>query len=84
MDTGGFSALKSSATFVYTGSITTTYYNFGITYNSNSFAYGNGILRTGLSIRLIKDSTTLTNGQSGIYIGNDGKIYPTICIGTQE
>jgi uncharacterized protein (TIGR02145 family) len=38
----------------------------------------------GLSIRPIKDSTTLTHGQTGTYIGNDGKIYRTICIGTQE
>lgn len=39
---------------------------------------------SGLSIRLIKDSTSLTNGQEGTYTGNDGKIYSTICIGTQE
>ena len=38
----------------------------------------------GESIRLLKDSTTLVNGQTGIYVGNDGKIYSTICIGTQE
>jgi len=38
----------------------------------------------GLAIRLVKDITTLTNGQTGIYTGNDGKEYPTICIGTQE
>lgn len=38
----------------------------------------------GVSIRLIKDSTSLSDGQSGTYIGNDGKIYRTICIGTQE
>jgi hypothetical protein len=36
------------------------------------------------SQRLIKDSTTLTNGQEGTYTGNDGKLYRTICIGTQE
>jgi len=30
------------------------------------------------------DSTTLTDGQTGTYTGNDGKIYPTVCIGTQE
>ena len=36
------------------------------------------------SVRLLKDSTTLTHGQKGTYIGNDGKIYRTICIGTQE
>ena len=38
----------------------------------------------GLSIRLLKDSTTLTHGQTGTYTGNDGKVYRTICIGTQE
>lgn len=38
----------------------------------------------GCSIRPIKDTTTLSNGQTGIYAGNDGKVYRTICIGTQE
>jgi len=36
------------------------------------------------SLRFIKNSTTLTHGQTGTYTGNDGKIYRTICIGTQE
>ena len=38
----------------------------------------------GMSVRLVKDSTTLTHGQTGTYTGNDGKVYRTICIGTQE
>ncbi len=38
----------------------------------------------GSAIRLIKDTTTLTHGQTGTYVGNDGKVYRTICIGTQE
>ena len=38
----------------------------------------------GYSLRLLKDSTTLTHGQTGTYTGNDGKVYRTICIGTQE
>jgi uncharacterized protein (TIGR02145 family) len=38
----------------------------------------------GCSIRLIKDSTDLEDGETGTYTGNDGKVYPTICIGTQE
>jgi uncharacterized protein (TIGR02145 family) len=38
----------------------------------------------GYSIRLVKETTTLIDGQTGIYIGNDEKIYPTICIGSQE
>jgi len=55
--------------------------------------YTNNCLRTlgwvppkevGTSLRLIKDSTTLSNGETSTYTGNDGKIYNTICIGTQE
>jgi len=38
----------------------------------------------GNAIRLIKTTTTLTHGQTGLYTGNDGKVYRTICIGTQE
>jgi uncharacterized protein (TIGR02145 family) len=38
----------------------------------------------GRAIRLIKESTSLIDGQTGTYTGNDGKVYRTICIGTQE
>ena len=40
--------------------------------------------KNGYALRLVKTVTTLTDGQSGTYTGNDGRIYPTICIGTQE
>ena len=40
--------------------------------------------KNGLPVRLVKESTSLSNGESGTYTGNDGKIYRTICIGTQE
>lgn len=40
--------------------------------------------KSGNSVRLIKETTTLTHGQKATYTGNDGKVYPTICIGTQE
>ena len=33
---------------------------------------------------LVKNSTTLSPGETGTYTGNDGKTYDTICIGTQE
>jgi uncharacterized protein (TIGR02145 family) len=39
---------------------------------------------SGYSLRLKKITTTLVNGQTGTYVGNDGKTYATICIGTQE
>ena len=38
----------------------------------------------GMNIRGVKDSTLLSHGQTGTYTGNDGKVYGTICIGTQE
>ncbi len=38
----------------------------------------------GMSVRPVKDSTILTHGQTGTYVGNDGKVYRTICIGAQE
>jgi len=40
--------------------------------------------KEGISFRPMKDSTTLTNGQTGTYVDPSGIIYPTICIGTQE
>ncbi len=49
--------------------------------SSASAGAGSESYRWGLSIRLVKDSTTLTHGQTGTYTGNDGWIYPTICIG---
>jgi uncharacterized protein (TIGR02145 family) len=65
-------------------------------YNANQ-AWGRGLTylnddasllaydkNAGLSVRLIKDSTTLSDGETDTYIGNDGRIYNTICIGTQE
>lgn len=44
----------------------------------------NGQKKEGMALRPVKDSTTLTHGQTGTYTGNDGKVYRTICIGTQE
>lgn len=52
---------------------------------SNDWLFLGQVPKTqGCSLRLVKDSTTLSNGQSGTYTGNDGKVYRTICIGTQE
>ena len=53
--------------------------------STNSFNISGAPLKTnGQSVRLVKNSTTLTPGQTGTYIGNDGTTYNTICIGTQE
>lgn len=55
--------------------------------SSNGSFRADGIVRNkkrGISVRLIKDSTALSDGETGTYTGNDGKIYRTICVGTQE
>lgn len=66
-------------------STTTSVVDMGINSNTNAGAYISADKRSGgYAVRLVKDSTTLSDGETGIYIGNDGKIYPTICIGTQE
>lgn len=58
---------------------------FSLYYNDTTIRYTSANdKRRGYSIRLIKDSTILVHGQTGTYIGNDGKAYRTICIGTQE
>ena len=44
----------------------------------------NSVPGLGYSIRCVKNSTTLTNGQTSTVTDYDGKVYPTICIGTQE
>ena len=55
-----------------------------LSYANSTFGRGNTIKTVGSSIRLIKTTTSLTHGQTGTYTGNDGKVYRTICIGTQE
>lgn len=42
------------------------------------------IKENGFSVRLIKDITTLSNGQTSTMTDYDGNVYDTICIGTQE
>lgn len=39
---------------------------------------------SGYNVRLLKNATTLLDGQTGTYVGNDGVVYNTICIGSQE
>jgi len=38
----------------------------------------------GGGIRIVKESTSLANGQFGVYTGNDGKKYRTLCINGLE
>ena len=53
-------------------------------FDNHSISRSNGRKKHGRNIRLIKDSTSLSNGETSTYTGNNGRIYPTICVGTQE
>lgn len=59
-------------------------YNILARYNDAQFNTSDNDPRVGQSLRPLKDSTDLENGETGTYTGNDGKVYRTICIGTQE
>lgn len=59
-------------------------YKMIVYYNSAGIEFVTDSKETGFSIRFLKNSTSLSNGQAGTYTGNDGRIYNTICIGTQE
>jgi uncharacterized protein (TIGR02145 family) len=73
---GKASTLVNSSTFFTTTDIIAPYENSSTIVGESATAGG--------SIRLVKYNTSLTHGQQGTYTGNDGKIYRTICIGTQE
>jgi len=48
--------------------------------SSTSVGFNEGSVNSGNSIRLVKITTSLSNGASGFMVGNDGKVYRTICI----
>lgn len=54
----------------------------------NTWAYVelnvNAIFITGVGIRPCKLLTELKHGETGTYVGNDSKVYRTICIGNIE
>ena len=85
---GGFSTLGLNAGFWTRDNPFATLGYLGQLYsNDQKFACVNNNFypkKDGYSLRLKKITTTLSNGQTGTYVGNDGKTYTTICIGTQE
>ena len=82
-----FVNLKNYNYFWVTDKSGSLYVQYSCTYNQAHIATsygGSGSQKIGVSLRPVKISTTLTHGQTGLYVGNDGKVYETICIGTQE
>lgn len=85
VNSGAFAAIGSNGYWWSSTEDSTSdaWYRY-IFYNA-SYVFSSPIFKVdGFYIRLIKDSTSLIHGQTGTYIGNDGKTYTTICIGTQE
>lgn len=85
---GTYSDLKNSgpvwSNTYYSTPGGTDAYCYAANYNSTAFSSSVLNKKIGNGLRLFKDSTVLTNGQSGTMTGNDGKIYRTICVGTVE
>lgn len=97
-NSSGFTAVGNG--YRTTGYLSLTIYSFIWASTSYDAAQGDDVLlifnnagnasfnyyskSAGHAIRLLRNSTTLSNGQKGTYTGNDGQIYATICIGTQE
>lgn len=84
---GLFVGMKEFLYLWNTGNMGTTTGRSRLLYSGSASLLNNGSGNPkglGFSLRLTKDSTLLTDGQTGTYNGNDGKVYRTICIGTQE
>jgi len=82
---GAFSGLKTDSRHLTSDAIGSQANVYTLSYTSTLLGKTSTYdIHGGSSIRLVKDSTTLSHGQTGTYTGNDGKVYRTICIGTQE
>lgn len=85
-EVGTFSSLKEFGNFYSSEETIDSNRFFRLRYNSSvieTFVSGGG-KRFGASVRLIKDSTTLSDGETSTMTDYDGNTYDTICIGTQE
>lgn len=80
---GSFVEFGTTAIFHALPLVSTLCYYRRLYYNQLTFS-GSGRSNGGRYVRLLKDSTTLSHGEIGEYVGNDERKYPTICIGLQE
>ena len=80
-----FSSIGTDGDWWSTTEDTSTHANNASLFYSNSNASIFSNLKIyGFSIRLIKDTTTLSDGETSTMTDYDGNVYDTICIGTQE
>lgn len=79
---GSFSSLKVLGRFYTSTSPSTSRLNYGQLRNTNDdlITYNNLIYPYGCSVRLVKDSTDLVDGETGSLLGNNNRVYRTMCI----
>lgn len=81
---GSFSSFKNEMRlWVGWGSASTWQARY-LSHNSDQIKSANQHLGYGCSLRPVKDSTTLSEGEKGFMVGNNGNIYRTIVIGGLE
>jgi uncharacterized protein (TIGR02145 family) len=78
--TGAFAWQKIAGRFIVASGGN---YCFILEHDQTTISFG-GQEKDGGSLRLVRDSTALGDGDTSTYVGNDGRTYNTICIGTQE
>jgi uncharacterized protein (TIGR02145 family) len=81
-----FASLGAVSTLWTTNTFGTNAANVFAVYNNgtiNNLLHAGYYKQAGLSIRVMRN-TTAPHGTVGTYTGNDGRVYPTIVIGTQE
>ena len=82
-DTGGFSNIKEYS-FFWAGTNNISHRLNNTTAEIYSALEGALTKPCGYSIRPVKDATALAHGETGVYQGNDHRVYRTICINGVE
>jgi hypothetical protein len=84
---GGSYPLPGEETYYLTSTLydALRYHCWVVLYNQAGMTvdYPTGV-NYGVIFRPVNPATTLTNGQTGVYIGNNGRIYRTICFNGLE
>lgn len=83
--TGAFSTPKAdNIIWTSTSATTTNAYYLATNYNTGAATAGTISKIRGMSIRLVRNATGVSDGVTGTYTGNDGKVYRTIVINQLE
>jgi uncharacterized protein (TIGR02145 family) len=79
-ETGAFIYTSTSNTWGNEPALPNVSFMMSISPDSIGYAPSTNLDKSGRAIRLVKDTSDLNQGETGIYVGNDGKTYKTINI----